>query len=250
MSGHSKWSTIKRKKGAADAKRSQIFTKLAKEITVSARLGGGDPDGNPRLRLAIQAAKAQSMPNDNINRAIKKGTGELEGGQIEELVYEGYGPGGVAFIMDVATDNQNRTIAEIRSMFDKSGGGLGKTGSVAFKFTRRGMLRFDAEKHTEDQVMEAAIEAGAEDVVTEGDRVVVYSSPNDFHTVKEGMEKAGFSTDESEIAMIPATTVACDPDTARSTLKLLDKLEDHEDIQNVWTDADIPDEVMAEIEES
>ncbi len=250
MSGHSRWSTIKRKKGASDAKRGKIFTKLSKEITVSARTGGGDPSGNPRLRLAIQAAKAGAMPNENIQRAIRKGTGEESGGHIEELVYEAYGPGGVAFIMDVATDNVNRTIAEVRSVFDKVGGALGKTGSVAFKFTRRGMLRFDAAKYTEDQVMEAALEAGAEDVVTEDERVVVYCTPHEFHAVQAGMEAKGLEPEEATLTMIPNMTVQCDLDTARKTLALLEKLEDHDDIQNVWADCEISDEVMAQLEES
>jgi YebC/PmpR family DNA-binding regulatory protein len=248
MSGHSRWATIKRKKGAADAKKGKIFTKLTKEITIAARAGGGDPDGNPRLRLAIQAAKAQAMPNENIQRAVKRGTGELDGGHIEELVYEGYGPGGVAFIMDITTDNQNRTIAEIRSMFDKAGGSLGKSGSVAFKFTRRGAIRFDAKTHTEDKVMEAALEAGAEDVVTEHERIVVYCAPNDLASVKEAMEKGGLHTDEAEVTMIPSNTVACDRDLAKKTLSLLERLEDHDDVQNVWADCNISDEILAQLD--
>ena len=250
MSGHSRWSTIKRKKGALDAKRGKIFTKLAKELTVAARTGGGDPNGNPRLRLAIQTAKAAMMPGDNIQRAIRKGTGEDAGGAIEELVYEGYGPGGVAYIMDVATDNVNRTIAEVRSIFDKVGGALGKSGSVAFKFTKRGMIRFDASKYTEDQIMEAALDAGAEDVVTEEDRIVVYCTPHDFHSVQAGIEAKGLAAEEASLTMIPSTTVKCDLDIAKKTLALLEKLEDHDDIQNVWADCEIPDEVMAQIEGS
>jgi YebC/PmpR family DNA-binding regulatory protein len=249
MSGHSKWSTIKRKKGALDAKRGKIFTKIAKEITVAARMGGGDPGGNPRLRLAIQSAKAAAMPNDNIQRAIRRGTGEDAGGAIEELVYEGYGPGGVAYIMDVATDNVNRTIAEVRSVFDKAGGALGKSGSVAFKFTRRGMIRFDAGKYSEDQVMEAALDAGAEDVVTEEDRIVVYCTPPDFHAVQAGLEAKGLAAEEAALTMIPNMTVKCDLETAKKTLSLLERLEDHDDIQNVWADCEIPDDVMAQIEE-
>lgn len=244
MAGHSKWSNIKRRKGAVDAKRGKLFTKLAKEIMVSARLGGGDPDGNPRLRLAINAARAQSMPLDNINRAIAKGTGELEGGQMEELVYEGYGPGGVAFIMDVATDNQTRTIAEVRSLFDKLGGGLGKTGTVAFLFDRRGMIRFDAETYKEERVMNAAIEAGAEDVQIEDDQIVVYTEPNDFLSVRDAIESAGLEPAVAEITMIPSTSVTCDEEIARTTLKLLERLEDHDDIQNVWSNFDIPDAIM------
>jgi YebC/PmpR family DNA-binding regulatory protein len=249
MSGHSRWSTIKRKKGALDAKRGKIFTKLAKELTVAARTGGGDPGGNPRLRLAIQAAKSAAMPSDNIQRAIRRGTGEDAGGTIEELVYEGYGPGGVAFIMDVATDNVNRTIAEVRSVFDKAGGALGKSGSVAFKFTRRGMLRFDAAKYGEEQIMEAALDAGAEDVVSEQDRIMVYCAPNDLHSVQEAMESKELKSEEASLTMLPNMTVKCDLETAKKTLSLLEKLEDHDDIQNVWADCEIPDEVMAQLEE-
>jgi YebC/PmpR family DNA-binding regulatory protein len=248
MSGHSRWSTIKRKKGASDAKRGKIFTKLTKELTVAARFGGGDPNGNPRLRLAIQAAKAAAMPNDNIARAIKRGTGDDAGGAIEELVYEGYGPGGVAYIMDVATDNVNRTIAEVRSIFDKVGGALGKSGSVAFKFTRRGMIRFDASKYSEDQVMEAALDAGAEDVVTEDQQIVVYCTPHDFHAVQDGIASKGLEALEASLTMIPSMTVKCDVDLARKTLALLEKLEDHDDIQNVWADCEISDDVMAQLE--
>jgi YebC/PmpR family DNA-binding regulatory protein len=248
MSGHSRWSTIKRKKGALDAKRGKIFTKVTKELTVAARTGGGDPNGNPRLRLAIQAAKAVAMPNDNITRAIRRGTGEESGGTIEELVYEGYGPGGIAFIMDVATDNVNRTIAEVRSVFDKAGGALGKSGSVAFKFTRRGMMRFDASKYSEDQVMEAALDAGAEDVVTEDDRIVVYTTPHDFHRVQEGISGKGLEAEEASLTMVPNMMVKCDADTAKKTLSLLEKLEDHDDIQNVWADCEISDDILAQLE--
>lgn len=249
MSGHSKWSTIKRKKGAADAKRGKIFTKLSKEITVAARMGGGDPDGNPRLRLAIQAAKAASMPNDNISRAVKRGTGELAGGQIDELVYEGYGPGGVAFIMDVATDNQNRTLNEVRNIFDKGGGNFAKSGAVAFLFSRRGMIRFDGEKFSEDQIMEAALEAGADDVQSEDGGVVVYTEANDLHTVKEALDEAGLMADVAELTMIASTTVTCDETLARKNLKLMDKLEDNDDVQSVWANFEISDEVMERLDD-
>lgn len=248
MSGHSKWSTIKRKKGAVDAKRGKLFTKLAKEITVSARMGGGDIDGNPRLRLAVAAARAQSMPLDNITRAIKRGTGELEGGQIEELVYEAYGPGGVAFIMDVATDNQVRTVAEVRHLLDKCGGTLGKTGSVAFLFDRRGMIRFDAARYSEEQVMTAAIEAGADDVQLEDDHVVVYTDPNDFLRVRDAFEAGGLEPAEAEITMIPTTTVKCDEELAQQTLKLHERLDDHDDVQKVWSNFDIPDDILEKLD--
>ena len=244
MAGHSKWSNIKRRKGAADAKRGKIFTKLSKEIMVSARIGGGDVDANPRLRLAVKEARANSMPADNIARAIKKGTGELEGGAIEEMVYEGYGPGGVAFILDVATDNQNRTLAEVRTIFDKSGGSLGKAGSVAYLFSRKGMLRFVSQTHQEETLMEAALEAGAEDFSTEDDHYVVYTAVADFHAVQEALEARDIRADAAELTMIPANTVACDQDLAEKTLKLLDKLEDHDDIQSVWANFDLSDEVL------
>jgi YebC/PmpR family DNA-binding regulatory protein len=250
MSGHNKWSSIKHKKGAADAKRGKIFTKISKELTVAARMGGADPGGNSRLRLAIAAAKAASMPSDNISRAIKRGTGELEGGHIEELVYEAYGPGGVAYIMDIATDNQNRTISEIRNVLDKSGGNLAKSGSVAFIFQRRGMLRFDAAKFTEEKVMEAALEAGAEDVVTEGDHIVVYTQHSGLNGVKEAMEAAGLEPIVAETTMIPANTVKLDADNAKRTLRLIERLEDHDDVQNVWANYDISDEVMAQVQET
>jgi YebC/PmpR family DNA-binding regulatory protein len=248
MSGHNKWSSIKHKKGAADAKRGKIFTKISKQNTVSARMGGGDPTGNSRLRLAIALAKQASMPSDNITRAIKRGTGELEGGHIEELVYEAYAPGGIALIIDVATDNQNRTISEVRNMIDKAGGNLAKSGSVAFLFHRRGMLRFDGAKYTEDKIMEAALEAGAEDVVTEGDHIVVYTAQNDLNHVKETMEAGGLESLAAEVTMIPSNTVRCDMELAKKTLKLIEKLEDHDDVQNVWANYEIPDDVMATIQ--
>jgi YebC/PmpR family DNA-binding regulatory protein len=250
MSGHNKWSSIKHKKGAADAKRGKIFTKISKEITVAARMGGGDIGGNSRLRLAVAAAKAASMPSDNITRAIKRGTGELEGGHIEELVYEAYGPGGVAYIVDVATDNQNRTISEIRNVLDKSGGNLAKSGSVAFIFHRRGMLRFDSAKYTEEKVMEAALEAGAEDVVTENDHIVVFTQNAQLNTVKEAMEAAGLEPLAAETTMIPSNTVKLDLETAKKTLRLIEKLEDHDDVQNVWANYDISDDIMAQVQEA
>ncbi|MCK6546842.1 YebC/PmpR family DNA-binding transcriptional regulator [Myxococcota bacterium] len=249
MSGHNKWSSIKHKKGAADAKRGKVFTKLSKEITVSARMGGGDPTGNPRLRLAIAAAKAASMPSDNISRAIKKGTGELEGGQIEELVYEAYAPGGIGLIIEVATDNQNRTISDVRNVLDKAGGNLAKSGSVARIFQRRGMIRFDGARFAEDKVMEAALDAGAEDVVTEGDHVVVYTTVGDLNTVKEAMEAKGMEIIAAESTMIPSTTVKCDVELAKKTLKLIEKIEDHDDVQNVFGNHEIPDDVMEQLGE-
>jgi YebC/PmpR family DNA-binding regulatory protein len=250
MSGHNKWSSIKHRKGAQDAKRGKIFTKISKELTVAARMGGGDPSGNPRLRLAIQQARAAAMPSDTVTRAIKKGTGELESEQIQELVYEGYGPGGVAYMVSAATDNANRTSSEVRNVFEKSGGNLAKSGAVAFIFNRRGMIRFDGTKYTEDKVMEAAIEAGAEDVVTEGDHVVVYTEPSAFHAVQEALEKAGLESTAAELTMQPTNTVACkEKDFAQKVLRLYEKLEDLDDVQNVWANFDIPDELLASIHE-
>lgn len=247
MSGHSKWATIKRKKGATDAKRGKLFTKLTKEIQVAARMGGGDPDGNPRLRLAIQAAKGASMPNDNILRAIKKGTGELSGGEIEELTYEGYGPGGVAFLVETATDNQNRTVADVRSIFNKAGGSLAKTGAVSFLFNRRGILRYDAEKHSEEAVIEAALEAGADDVVNEEGTLVVYCEPNKLGDVEAAMEAAELVPEEAVAEMIPDTTVKLDEDNARTIMRLVSRLEDHDDVQNVWANFDIDDGLLEQL---
>jgi YebC/PmpR family DNA-binding regulatory protein len=251
MSGHSRWSTIKRTKGAADAKRGQLFTKLSKEIAVSARLGGGDPNANPRLRLAIDKARAAMMPSDNVTRAIKKGTGELEGGEVIELTYEGYGPGGVAFIVEATSDNQNRTSADVRNYLEKSGGSLAKAGAVAYNFQKRGMLRYDAARFTEDQVMEAALEAGADDVVTEDQQVVVYTEPSRFHAVKDALDKAGLASLAAELTMIAGSTVAItDADLARRVLKLYEKLEDHDDVQHVHTNFEIAPDLLAQVEES
>jgi len=250
MSGHNKWSTIKHRKGAQDAKRGKIFTKIGKEITVAARMGGGDPDGNPRLRLAIQKARASSMPMDNVTRAIKRGTGELEGGIIEELVYEAYGPGGVAFIIDIATDNQNRSLSEVRNVMEKNGGKMAKPGAVTFMFARRGMVRYDAEKYSEDDVMEAALEVGADDVLTEDGHVVVYCAQGDFVGVKEGLDAANLESLVAEVAMIPATTVDCDKALSQKILKIIDKLEDNDDVQNVWGNHEISDAIMIELADS
>ncbi|MCC7381792.1 MAG: YebC/PmpR family DNA-binding transcriptional regulator [Deltaproteobacteria bacterium] len=250
MSGHNKWSSIKHRKGAQDAKRGKVFTKISKELTVAARIGGGDPSGNPRLRLALANARAASMPSDTVTRAIKKGTGELGADQIQEMVYEGYGPGGVAFIVEVASDNANRTSSEVRNLFEKSGGNLAKSGAVSFLFNRRGMVRYDAAKYTEEKVMEAALEAGAEDVVAEGDHVVVYTEPARFHAVKEALDAAGLEALAAELTMVPTNTVACkDEDLARRTMKLMEKLEDQEDVQNVYANFDIPESLMAQLHE-
>ena len=240
MSGHSKWHTIKHKKGAADAKRGQIFTKLIKEISISARLGGGDPETNPRLRTVILKAKAANMPKDNIDRAIKKGTGELEGVSYEEILYEAYGPGGVAMLIDVLTDNKNRAAAEIRNLLNKGGGNLGGAGSVAYQFKRKGVIAYDASRYKEDDILEVALEAGAEDVSSEADSIEVKTSPEDFETVVKALEGKGFEHSMAEIVRVADQTVSLDKDKTEKALRLVENLEDHEDVQNVATNLEIP----------
>ncbi|WP_455381730.1 YebC/PmpR family DNA-binding transcriptional regulator [Salinispira pacifica] len=242
MSGHSKWATIKHKKGAADAKRGQMFTKIIKEMTIAARMGGGDVEANPRLRTAVLKARAANMPKDNIERAIKKGTGELEGVNYVEMSYEGYAPGGVAILINCLTDNKNRTAADVRSMLSKSGGNLGETGSVSYLFQRKGLVTYDAEKYTEDQILERALEAGAEDVATSGDSIEVTTTPDDFESVLTGLEAAGLEHDSAEIAMIPDTYITLDNDGTRKVLRLVEHLEEHDDVQEVYTNLDIPDD--------
>ena len=244
MSGHSKWSTIKHKKGAADAKRGKIFTKLIKEITVAARMGGGDPDANPRLRSAIAAAKSQNMPKDNLERAIKKGTGELEGVEYEELTYEGYGPGGVAVLVECLTDNKNRTIADVRYIFSKAGGNIGTDGCVAWMFDKKGLISVDKSVTDEDTLMEVALEAGAEDVKDEGDCFEVITEPNDFDTVKEAVEAANIEYQMAEVTMIPQTETELEGKEAEQMVKFMEALEDCDDIQNFHTNADISDDVL------
>ncbi len=247
MSGHSKWSTIKHKKGAADAKRGKIFTKLIKEITVAARMGGGDLDGNPRLRTAVDKARASNMPKDTIDRAIKKGTGDLEGVSYEEVVYEGYGPGGVAVLVETLTDNKNRTVAEIKHIFGKANCSLGKPGTVAFKFDKKGQLRFLKDAVTEDQLMEAAMEAGADDYEDDGDTWLVTTDPADFESVREGFIAAGLEPELAEITMVPQNTIPLEGRDAEVMLRLYSKLDDHEDVQNVYADFDIDDALIEEI---
>ena len=245
MSGHSKWSTIKRKKGALDAKRGQIFTRLIKEITVAARMGGGDPDANPRLRSAIASAKAENMPKDNIDRAIKKGTGELEGAVYEEITYEGYGPGGVAVLVDCMTDNKNRTVADIRHYFSKSGGNLGESGCVAWMFDKKGTILVDKETIEEDELLDKALEAGAEDVAEEDNVFQVVTAPDDFESVREALEADGVKFIEATVSMVPQNTIdVSEEKTAKQILKLLESLEDHDDVQNVYANFDIPDDIM------
>ena len=240
MSGHSKWHTIKHKKGLADAKRGQMFTKLIKEISISARLGGGDPDTNPRLRTVILKAKAGNMPRDNIERAIKKGTGELEGVSYEEILYEAYGPGGVAILIDILTDNKNRAAAEIRNLLNKGGGNLGSTGSVAYQFKRKGVITYDASKYKEDAILEVAIDAGAEDVSSDAESIEVKTSPEDFENVVKAMEAKGFEHSMAEIVRVADQTVTLDKDKTEKALKLVDNLEEHEDVQSVATNLEIP----------
>ena len=245
MSGHSKWSTIKRKKGAADAKRGKIFTKLIKEITVAARIGGGDPGLNPRLRSAIAGAKSDNMPKENIERAIKKGLGELEGAVYDEITYEGYGPGGVAVLVDCMTDNKNRTVADIRHFFAKSGGNLGESGCVSWMFDKKGSLLVDKSAVSEDKLLDVVLDAGAEDVVEEENEFQIITVPDDFATVLDVLESESIPLIESSISMIPKNVVEItDAKVAKQVLTLLEKLEDHEDVQNVHANFDIPDEIM------
>ena len=248
MSGHSKWANIKHRKGAADAKRGKIFTKLIKEITVAARLGGGDPAGNPRLRSAVAAAKAVNMPKDNVERGIKKGTGELEGVSYDEILYEGYGPGGVAVLVDCMTDNRNRTVAEIRSFFSKSGGNMGEAGCVAWMFDKKGSILVDKENVDEEKLMDLSIEAGAEDVVDDGSVFQVLTAPEDFEAVRESLEGEGVTFIEASISMIPKNEIeVADEKTAGQLMRLIDNLEDCDDVQNVHANFDISDEIMEAI---
>ncbi len=246
MSGHSKWSSIKHKKAARDAKRGKVFTKLIKEITIAARLGGGDINANPRLRTAVATAKAQSMPNDNIDRAIKKGTGELGGGQLEQVTYEGYGPGGVALIMDVLTDNRNRTVSDIRFLLSKSGGNLGESGCVGWMFHKRGVITIEKRHIDEDQLLELALEAGADDVVADDDTFQVLTAPENFQAVRDALDAAKITIDAAEITMMPETTVKITGHQANQVLKLMDDLEEHDDVQNVAANFDIDDEELAQ----
>ena len=244
MSGHSKWSTIKHKKAAKDAKRGKLFTKLIKEITVAARLGGGDIKANPRLRTAVLAARAQSMPGDTLDRAIKKGTGELEGVNYEEVTYEGYGPGGVAVLVEAVTDNRNRTVADLRNVFDKCGGNLGTSGSVAWMFTKRGLLAVDRAGIDEDRVMEVALEAGADDVTDSGDILEVLTAPEQFEAVREAMEAAGVTAASAEITMMPSSTTSISGKPAEQMIRLLEMLDDHDDVQRVSSNMDIAAEEL------
>jgi YebC/PmpR family DNA-binding regulatory protein len=246
VSGHSKWSTIKRKKGLVDAKRGKIFTKLIRELSTAASIGGGDPDSNPRLRLVIDKAKSANMPKDNIQRAILKGVGGGEGESYDEIVYEGYGPGGTAILIEALTDNKNRTVSEVRHVLSKNGGNLGASGSVAYLFEKRGVLTFDLAGLDTDALMESALEAGAEDVVEAEKTVDVITSPAAFSDVKQGLEEAGFSASYAEVSMEPSTTVALTGSEAERMMRLADSLEDLDDVQNFYANFDISEEAMAE----
>jgi YebC/PmpR family DNA-binding regulatory protein len=243
MSGHSKWATIKHKKAALDAKRGKTFTRLIKEIMIAAR-GGSDPDTNARLRTAILAAKAVSMPAENIKRAVMRGAGELEGGQIEEYTYEGYGPGGAAIVVEVATDNKNRTVSEIRHIFSKHGGNMGEQGSVAWMFERKGQILIDGEKGTEDEMMNLVLESGADDLRNDGAHWEILTAPESFVAVQEAVTKAGYTAVSASLAMLPKSTVPIEGKNAQQLLRLTETLEDHDDVQNVFSNFDIDEKEM------
>ena len=249
MSGHSKWASIKHKKAATDAKRGKLFTKLIKELTVAAREGGGDADANPRLRLAVQKAKDANMPKDNISNAIKKGTGELPGVVYESMLYEGYGPSGVAILVDVLTDNKNRAAAEIRSIFTKKNGNMAGAGSVAWQFKQKGIILVDKDKAEEDKLMDIILENGAEDMTSDGNSFEISTQLKDFETVKKAVEDSGIAMSEAEITMVPDSTVKInEKDVAQQILNLVNALEDNDDVQNVYSNFDIPDDILNEIE--
>lgn len=247
MSGHSKWATIKRAKGAKDAARGKLFSRLIKEITIAARDGGGDPDGNPRLRLAIDKAKGANMPNDNINRAVKRGTGEIEGVNYEELNYEGYGPGGVAFLIETITDNKNRTVAEIRHIFSKNNGNLAENGAVSWKFDRKGVITVTGD-YTEDDLMMIALEAGAEDLQGNEGSFEITTGATDLDKVRKELEANSVNIEESGLQMIPQNTMKVEGKEAEGVIRLLEALEEHDDVQNVYSDFDIDDSVMEALE--
>ena len=250
MSGHSKWSTIKHKKGATDAKRGKIFTKIIKEITIAARLGGGDVDANPRLRTAVAGAKAQNMPQDNILRAIKKGSGELEGVNYEEITYEGYGPGGAAILIEAMTDNKNRTVGEIRTILGKNGGNMGESGCVAYMFEKKGLMVVPGDAMDEDALMELVLEAGADDLQNVGDHYEILTSKDNFHAVHVLLEEKGIPMELAELTAIPSNTIQMDEKHGKAMLRVMDLLEDHDDVQKAYSNFDITEEVMAAIEAS
>ena len=248
MSGHSKWANIQHRKGRQDAKKAKFFTKAAKDIILAAKAGGGIPEDNATLRLAIQKAKQVNLPKDKIENAIKKGTGEIEGGDLYETAYEGYAPGGVAVLIEVATDNKNRTVAEIRHLLSKNGGNMGEAGSVAWMFDKKGVITFSKEKYSEEQVMEAGLEAGAEDILDEDDVWAVHCEPAVYMAVQQAFDDAGMEYESSELSMVPQNYVEVDADTARKIFRLVDAIDENDDVQQVHVNADFPDEVLAEME--
>ena len=247
MAGHSKWKQIKHKKAATDARRGAKFTKFSKEITVAARQGGGDPAGNPRLRTAIDTAKAANMPNENIDRAVKKGTGELEGVQYDEITYEGFGPGGAAILVQATTDNGNRTVADLRHVFSRNGGNLAAAGAVAWMFERKGQLFIDATRTDEEAALEAALEAGATDLQREGDQYLVTTEPGDLHAVLEALTARGVAAEDPELAMVPTTTVTVEGGDAAQLLRLMEALDDHDDVSKVFSNFDIDADTLAAV---
>ena len=244
MAGHSKWANIQHRKGRQDAKKAKFFTKAAKDIILAAKAGGGNPDDNSTLRLAIQKAKQVNLPKDKIDNAIKKGTGELAGGDLAEIMYEGYGPGGVAMLVEVATDNRNRTVAEIRHAFTKHGGNMAETGAVSYMFNRKGVIVFNKDKYTEDQLMEVGLEAGAEDIIDDGDSFTVHTAPSDFMAVQQAFTDAGMEYESAEFNQVPENLVPVDASVGKKVMNLFDALEDNDDTQNVYMNADLPDDLF------
>lgn len=249
MSGHSKWSTIKRKKGAADAKRGKIFSKLAKEIVVAAKMGGGDPEGNPRLRTVLNAARGANMPKDNVEKAIKKGTGELPGVTYDEIRYEGYAAGGIALIVDLLTDNKNRAVAEIRHILTKHGGSLAENGAVTWNFEQKGIIVLPSSAGSEEDIFDKALEAGAEDVELTGEFFEITTAPQDLHAVAGALESAGLTAEEAKLTMLPKTTTDIEGKTAAAVFRLIDALEENDDVQDVYSNFDISEEEMASVME-
>jgi len=247
MSGHSKWSTIKRKKAQVDTKKAKVFNKVIRELTVAAREGGGDPEANPRLRVAIDNSRAVNMPHDNVDRAIKKGTGELPGAHYESSVYEGYGPGGIAIYIEVLTDNRNRTVAEVRHIMDRNGGRLGENGCVAWMFRQKGQIFVDRNRYNEDAILDIALECGAEDVLVEDEYFIIVTSSHDFMAVKERLGAKGISFKDSELSMVPSTMVKVEDRDAEKVLRLMEALEDHDDIQRVSSNFDIDEEIIRKL---
>ena len=247
MSGHSKWASIKHKKAAVDAKRGKLFTKLIREIIVASRVGGGDPNANPRLRTAIHTARIANMPSENIERAVKKGTGELEGVNYEEARYEGYGPHGVAVYVHCLTDNKNRTASDIRNIFEKKGGSMAGAGSVSWIFEKKGLIVVPQSQVSEDRLMEIVLQAGAEDLSTSNDKFEIVTDPADFEAVKAGLEEAKIVSESAELTLLPKNQISLTPDKARAVLSLIEFLEEHDDVQNVYANFEIPDEVMKEL---